>query len=76
VNWYPVDDLVCDRMEQLREEWRTANRQTEGKGAGRRSLSDLVCDWRTHAAVMAVGRRIVPAEVRASMASPGRLDRC
>jgi hypothetical protein len=79
MNWYPVDDLVvCDRIAQLRDEWQTANRRAEGEGAGRRTLSDLVCDWRTRvgAAVMAVGRWIVPAEVRASMASPSRLDRC
>jgi hypothetical protein len=65
-------------MEQLREEWRTANRQTEGKGAGRRSLSDLVCDWRTRigATVMALGRWIVPADARAGLAGPSRLGRC
>jgi hypothetical protein len=78
VNWHPVDDLTGDRMKDLREEWRTANRRAEVNGAKRHALSDLVCGWRTRigAAVMAVGRRIVPAEVRASMASPGRLDRC
>ncbi len=80
MNWNPVDELVlaCDRMEKLRDEWRTANRRTDGEGARRHALSDLVCGWRTRigAAVMAVGRRIVPAEVRASMASPGRLDGC
>lgn len=80
MNWNPVDELAlaCDRMEELRDEWRTANRRTDGQGARRRTLSEFVCSWRTSlgAAVMAVGRWIVPAEVRASLASPGRLDRC
>jgi hypothetical protein len=80
VNWNPVDELglACGRMDQLREEWQTANRQAEGKGPGRRTLADLVCGWRTRigGAVMALGRWIVPAEVRAGLAGPGSLTRC
>jgi hypothetical protein len=78
VNWHPVDDLTGDRMKDLREEWRTANRRAEVKGAKRRTLSDLVCAWRTRigATVMALGRWIVPADARAGLAGPSRLGRC
>jgi hypothetical protein len=78
--WNPLDDLICDRMEQLRDDWRVANGGIVRHSDGRRSgLSEAICRWRTRlgAAVVALGRWIVPADARAAIPGPaGRLDHC
>jgi len=77
VNSYPPEELARSRISELRSE---ARREIQARLARcPRSLSEALCRLRTRigAAVIAVGRWIVPAEVRAGLIGPAReLDHC
>ena len=75
MNSYPPEDLTMSRIDELRAE---ARREFLARLARcPRSLSDAICGLRTRigSIVVAIGRRIVPADMRAGI--PARsADRC